>query len=76
MKGKLIALLLLVPQFLMAHPGHDDDIDGGYSIHHYLTSSYHLTIGATILGFAVLIVWFARRKKKLPQENKTPTENA
>jgi len=76
MKSKLIALLLLVPQFLMAHPGHDDDADGGFTIHHYLTSPYHLSIGAGIITVIVLIVWTVKRRKKAGIKTKTFTENA
>lgn len=76
MKLKLSSLLLLLPQILMAHPGHDDDLDGGYSIHHYLTSPYHLSIGAAIIGFAVFLVWFVRRRNRKQQKQQTQTKNA
>jgi hypothetical protein len=73
MKSYLITLLLLAPQLLSAHPGHDDDLDGGYTIHHYLTSPFHLSIGTALIAIAVLIVWFVRRRNK---KGKTVTENA
>ena len=73
MKLKLSSLLLLLPQILMAHPGHDDDLDGGYSIHHYLTSPFHLTLGAALIVITVLIVWFVKRRNR---KGKTVSENA
>ena len=75
MKNKLIALLLLVPQIILAHPGHDDDLDGGYSLQHYLTSSYHLSIGVMVIVFVVFAIWFVRRKRQ-QEKIKTLLKNA
>jgi hypothetical protein len=68
-----IALLLLAPQFIFAHPGHDDDLNGGYTMHHYLTSPFHLTLGAALIGITMLIVWFVRRRNR---KGKTVAEHA
>ncbi|MBS1659243.1 MAG: hypothetical protein K1X63_15390 [Chitinophagales bacterium] len=73
MKRFLTAFLLLTPQFIFAHPGHDDDLNGGYTIHHYLTSPFHLTLGAALIVITVLIVWFVKRRNR---KGKTVSENA
>jgi len=76
MRNSFIALLLLIPEVLLAHPGHDDNNAGGDTLHHYLTSPYHLSIGAAIIAFTVLVMWFVRREKNHQETIKTNLQNA
>ncbi len=49
-----VLLMLTLPLFTMAHPGHGDT--DGYTIIHYFTEPMHaiITLGSFVLVFAVL----------------------
>lgn len=66
MRHKLTALLLFVPQFLMAQTG--QDADGGYP---------YLFLAAAIIAYFAVMLWDIRRKmQRLNKPIKTLPESA
>lgn len=63
MKKILIAAIILLPQWGVAHPGHGDVAGSGYELNHYLNTPFHLATIATILAVAVFCGFLARGRR-------------
>ena len=56
----LLSLILLVPMFSFAHPGHGTT--EGYSIKHYFVEPYHLITSFSVIVLTIFVIRSFQRK--------------
>ncbi len=57
-------LITILPNALMAHPGHGSHDDSGYTITHYLFEPMHAVVTISCIVFALAVMLYTRKKER------------
>lgn len=68
MKTRILTqlMLLFLPFFSMAHPGHGDHSHGGFSVIHYFSETQHILLFSafiTLIVLSLLLYKYVRNRK-------------